>query len=599
MSHQTGIGSVVCDMVHDDGSVFTWHTDKSLRKIDLRTFRCSRVTNLQKRRDHVSSRAFRNMIYEGDAKNNLALCCCLKTSIFMLDARASSPLEMKFRGSTNSGEDADIGGIAWTFQDHAFVTGHHNGYVRLFDLRKVSTNEDNNIADFVHSQRHLTPDSSENIEISAFTMDSNRRRLFVNTRCDGIFCMDVVEMDQEHPLRNLTGAGNKRFAHRRPQLVSFMHELGACSSAQPEYLLAPDDSGVRAWDLCSSECVFSVSPKIEGDHSITHAILTPDTKLVVSSASSIHVHTVGLEKDALSEMDTRDESDEGNVPMLNIAFEVLSQSQVEDPDWMVDDRPRDARCTYDEGYTTQQVYTCLQCSSVDNPSGMCRNCAEICHESHNVIPIGMKSNFRCDCGNSRFGLNHPCQIQPQKESINENNIYNHNYQNRWCFCDGPERQIMLQCFACEDWFHPTCLGLTDTEANDDKIEDCTLLCRDCERSMLPDQDLQTLLPFVPFPDTIPITDRQTMGYALQNGKLILIDRSFEVKQRIYGIEQRHMLDVHSRLQDDEIDMSQAVLEERVHMLQRESSVDAEEIGETDDEDDEDEEEEEDDDGFFV
>jgi hypothetical protein len=82
-----------------------------------------------------------------------------------------------------------------------------------------------------------------------------------------------------------------------------------------------------------------------------------------------------------------------------------------------------------------------------------------------VLELWTRRQFRCDCGNSKFGVG-ICQLQANKEPENSCNIYNQNYKGVYCICkrphpdpDLPEQSEMLQCCICEDWFHEHHLGL--------------------------------------------------------------------------------------------------------------------------------------------
>lgn len=54
-----------------------------------------------------------------------------------------------------------------------------------------------------------------------------------------------------------------------------------------------------------------------------------------------------------------------------------------------------------------------------------------------------------DCGNARFahagrwgGLT--CTLQREREAINTGNQYGHNFEDKWCYCDGPEVLPMVR-----------------------------------------------------------------------------------------------------------------------------------------------------------
>jgi E3 ubiquitin-protein ligase UBR7 len=121
----------------------------------------------------------------------------------------------------------------------------------------------------------------------------------------------------------------------------------------------------------------------------------------------------------------------------------------------LEQRAGDTRsCTHALGPATQPVYACLTCS--DNgkePFGFCLGCNLECHLECEVVELYNKRSFQCDCG--RAGAK--CTLCPEKRKTN--NVYNHNYQGLYCYCDGqfmPE-DTMLSCMVCQDWFHDRCL----------------------------------------------------------------------------------------------------------------------------------------------
>lgn len=82
-----------------------------------------------------------------------------------------------------------------------------------------------------------------------------------------------------------------------------------------------------------------------------------------------------------------------------------------------------------------------------------------------IVELWTKRNFRCDCGNSKFG-EFFCKLFPNKDIENVENSYNHNFKGSYCTCGRPypdpdveEQEEMIQCCICEDWFHEEHLGL--------------------------------------------------------------------------------------------------------------------------------------------
>ncbi|KAL3619179.1 hypothetical protein CASFOL_036749 [Castilleja foliolosa] len=122
-------------------------------------------------------------------------------------------------------------------------------------------------------------------------------------------------------------------------------------------------------------------------------------------------------------------------------------------------------CTYSKGYVKRQaVFSCLTCTP-DGNAGICTACSLSCHEGHDILELWTKRNFRCDCGNSKFGEFY-CKLSASKDVENSENKYNHNFKGTYCTCDQPypdpnvEEQVeMIQCCVCEDWFHEEHIGL--------------------------------------------------------------------------------------------------------------------------------------------
>ncbi|CAN6444668.1 unnamed protein product [Victoria cruziana] len=146
-------------------------------------------------------------------------------------------------------------------------------------------------------------------------------------------------------------------------------------------------------------------------------------------------------------------------------------------------------CTYNKGYMKRQaIFSCLTCSP-DGNAGVCTACCLACHDGHEVVELWTKRNFRCDCGNSKFG-SFTCKLFSDKDPENKDNSYNHNYRGAYCTCGRPypdpdavEQVEMIQCCICEDWFHEDHIGLGPSEEipKDDEGEPiyADFICQDC------------------------------------------------------------------------------------------------------------------------
>lgn len=126
-------------------------------------------------------------------------------------------------------------------------------------------------------------------------------------------------------------------------------------------------------------------------------------------------------------------------------------------------------CTYGNGYMKRQaIFSCLTCTP-DGNAGVCTACSLSCHDGHEIVELWTKRNFKCDCGNSKFG-EFFCKLFANKEVENSENMYDHNFNGTYCTCDLPypdpnaEEQVeMIQCCICEDWFHEEHIGLQDID----------------------------------------------------------------------------------------------------------------------------------------
>lgn len=141
------------------------------------------------------------------------------------------------------------------------------------------------------------------------------------------------------------------------------------------------------------------------------------------------------------------------------------------------------KCSYPEGYVKRQaLYACNTCTPKGGePAGICLACSYKCHEGHDLFELYTKRNFRCDCGNDKFG-DMECKLFADKEKVNSGNKYSHNFFGLYCTCDrpypDPEDEVsdeMIQCIVCEDWLHGRHLGC----AVPDCVELQEMICESC------------------------------------------------------------------------------------------------------------------------
>ena len=120
-------------------------------------------------------------------------------------------------------------------------------------------------------------------------------------------------------------------------------------------------------------------------------------------------------------------------------------------------RPEANCCTYSKGYITQECFVCVTCfQETKKRAVLCLGCSVKCHDdNHEIVPIGFKRNIRCDCGNNNYFIDCKLKKKEEIEYDNPGNKYNHNMENKYCYCDDEDdgNYTMAQCFFCEDWFH--------------------------------------------------------------------------------------------------------------------------------------------------
>ena len=155
-------------------------------------------------------------------------------------------------------------------------------------------------------------------------------------------------------------------------------------------------------------------------------------------------------------------------------------------------RPEANCCTYNKGYITQECFVCITCfKETKKRAVICLGCSIKCHEdNHEIEPIGFKRHIRCDCGNNNFLLD--CKLK-KKEDIeydNLENVYNHNMENKYCYCDQEDdgNSTMAQCFFCEDWFHKEHLNIfginfDNENENEEELPSLDLCCKNCVKKL--------------------------------------------------------------------------------------------------------------------
>mmetsp|Transcript_14027 Transcript_14027/g.26264 ORF Transcript_14027/g.26264 Transcript_14027/m.26264 type:complete len:369 (+) Transcript_14027:216-1322(+) len=128
-------------------------------------------------------------------------------------------------------------------------------------------------------------------------------------------------------------------------------------------------------------------------------------------------------------------------------------------------------CSYEQGQIAQELFHCKTCSV--GASAVCTACYLKCHIDHEVIELGWKIGFQCDCGTGR--TNSQCKLSGSKEACPDN-AYNHNFEGRFCICDAEDSEDtredeMSMCVGCSDWFHTKCIKTANNSHCFAQVED--------------------------------------------------------------------------------------------------------------------------------
>uniref|UniRef100_A0A182NEF1 UBR-type domain-containing protein n=1 Tax=Anopheles dirus TaxID=7168 RepID=A0A182NEF1_9DIPT len=187
-------------------------------------------------------------------------------------------------------------------------------------------------------------------------------------------------------------------------------------------------------------------------------------------------------------MEQKEDQDTSYVTMADILQE---QEELEETSQAVLGGSDEKNCTYSKGYVDRQaLYACLTCvpearGDESKRSGICLACSLQCHDTHELLELYTKRNFRCDCGGKRMP-DVKCKLEPRKEEENSRNRYNQNFSGLYCTCHrpypDPEDEVadeMAQCVVCEDWYHMRHLELDEPKKEKDYAE---MVCGGCMKA---------------------------------------------------------------------------------------------------------------------
>jgi hypothetical protein len=160
----------------------------------------------------------------------------------------------------------------------------------------------------------------------------------------------------------------------------------------------------------------------------------------------------------------------------------------------------------------QRIWSCTTCADSNNgiAIGVCEPCALRCHADHELVDVGDRRQFRCDCPTEDCPI--PCSANPSvssapgveiqtanlKHSSNRPlNKYGHNFQDKFCRCNRPydsSRDTMHQCVSCDDWFHAIDTPMHTPGMVSPMISFDSFLCGNCTESQA---FLTRFLKFIP------------------------------------------------------------------------------------------------------
>uniref|UniRef100_A0A1I7T442 UBR-type domain-containing protein n=1 Tax=Caenorhabditis tropicalis TaxID=1561998 RepID=A0A1I7T442_9PELO len=210
-----------------------------------------------------------------------------------------------------------------------------------------------------------------------------------------------------------------------------------------------------------------------------------------SKATPERVSQVGLDDapKAASEI-SEEKSAEAEEEVVTIEEYFEDMHQMEEAAEMLFATQDPSVCTYPEGYKPRQtVFSCLTCTPAPQMAGICYGCSLNCHVDHEIVELYTKRKFKCDCGNSKFGEK-KCSLYDEKDSVNEYNLYNHNYHGKFCTCEvyypeDDQVRELVQCEVCEDWFHHEHMPSKSIGYEDEGItsETASFICTPCVKKL--------------------------------------------------------------------------------------------------------------------
>lgn len=105
------------------------------------------------------------------------------------------------------------------------------------------------------------------------------------------------------------------------------------------------------------------------------------------------------------------------------------------------------------------VFSCVTCAAEAGAGavGVCEACALSCHIEHELVDVGVRTDWLCDCATPRSSVACAAGGGDGARAGERANAYGHNFEGRFCSCDRPydaATDTLTQCLACGEWWHP-------------------------------------------------------------------------------------------------------------------------------------------------
>ena len=179
----------------------------------------------------------------------------------------------------------------------------------------------------------------------------------------------------------------------------------------------------------------------------------------------------------------QEEQDEQSIDLVDYVARLDEQERLAKEEMPFDT----SRCSLKR--LNQSIYSCRTCfKATGQLKGVCYACSISCHTRHDLVDLGFRRAFKCDCGGTN-DCNVSVTVTRKEGEEEEKNNYEKagNFASRFCYClqlhdPDNENRVMIQCLLCLDWFHDSCItnGDSTTLPNEEVFDD--FFCLDCSSS---------------------------------------------------------------------------------------------------------------------